>query len=227
MLFLQYISYIMNKTAHIILPLLLATSLWLPSHAQLTLTTPKREMRGVWLTTLNGLDWPSSKATSTEGIERQKQELRDILDILKVANFNTIVMQARIRSSVIYPSKIEPWDACLTGKTGGDPGYDPMAFAVEECHKRGMQIHAWVVAIPGAKFAQAKTQGKTALHIRKPQLCLKTSEGYMLNPGVPETADYLADICEELTRNYDIDGISLDYIRYPEKQLRYNDAATY
>ena len=196
-------------------------------HAQLVAPSPKRELRAVWLTTLSGLDWPSTRATNATGVEKQKQELCNILDKLQAANFNTVVMQARIRATVIYPSQIEPWDACLTGKYGVGPGYDPLAFAVEECHKRGMQIHAWVVAVPGNKFAQSKALGKMALEKRVSKLCLKTSEAYMLNPGIPETADYIADICEEITKKYDIDGINLDYIRYPEKEIQFNDAGTF
>ncbi|MGN1213794.1 MAG: glycoside hydrolase family 10 protein [Bacteroidaceae bacterium] len=194
---------------------------------QITPNSPKRELRAVWLTTLNGLDWPSVKATGRESAKKQRQQLCDILDKLAAANFNAVVMQMRIRGTVVYPSAIEPWDACLTGRYGGDPGYDPLAFAVEECHKRGMQLHAWVVAIPGNKLAQSKALGQKAMERRVPQLCLKTNESYMLNPGLPETADYLASICEEIVRNYDVDGISLDYIRYPEKEVRFNDAATY
>ena len=181
--------------------------------AQLSLMSPKREFRGVWLTTLSGLDWPTAKANGISGIKSQQEELRNILDKLKAANFNAVVMQVRTRASEKYPSAIEPWDACLTGKYGVSPGYDPLAFAIEECHKRGLQFHAWLVAIPGNKSAQSKALGKMSLDKRRPDLCLKTSEGYMLNPGLAGTADYLASLCEEITKNYDIDGISLDYIR--------------
>ena len=195
--------------------------------AQMAHNIPKHELRAVWLTTLNGLDWPDTRAADVKAAERQKRELTTILDRLKAANFNAVVMQTRIRGTVIYPSQIEPWDACLTGHIGQSPGYDPLAYAIEECHKRNMQLHAWVVAIPGNKTAQLKSLGAQALHRRKPHITLQTSEGNMLDPGVPETADYLAAICEEITRNYDIDGINLDYIRYPEKGIRFNDASTY
>ena len=204
--------------------------------AQLVSNMPKRELRAVWLTTIKSLDWPDTKATSPHGIEKQKQELRNILDQLKAANFNAIVLQTRIRGTVIYPSKIEPMDACITGKfvapiadsdkTTSDR-YDPLAFAIEECHKRGLQLHAWLVAIPGNKTDQIKALGSHSLSHRVPHLILKTSDGNMLDPGIPETADYIASICEEITRNYDIDGINFDYIRYPEKEVRFSDAATY
>ena len=184
-------------------------------------------MRAVWLTTIGGLDWPHTKAHSTESREKQQRELEDILDRLQEAKFNTVFLQARVRSTVIWPSAIEPWDDCLTGHAGKDPGYDPMAFAVEACHKRGLELHAWVVAIPGNSLNKAKALGKRAMQQRLPSLCLRSGEGWMLDPGQPGTAPYLASLCAELTRNYDIDGIHLDYLRYPEKEVRYNDTPTY
>lgn len=200
--------------------------------AQIATNLPKRELRAVWLTTINNLDWPDTKATNAQNIEKQKKELTDILDRLKAANFNAVVLQTRIRGTVIYPSAIEPMDACITGsflppQSSMLNGYDPLAFAIEECHKRGMQLHAWVVAIPGNKATQLKALGSYALSKRVPELIIKTSEGNMLDPGVPETADYLASICEEIVKGYDIDGLNFDYIRYPEKEIRFSDAASY
>lgn len=113
---------------------------------------PKQELRAVWLTTLEGLDWPSVKGTSTSIEQKQKQELRRIFDQLKRANVNTILYQARIRGTVTYPSRIEPWDGCVSGTFGKAPNYDPLQFAIEEAHKRGMELHAWVVTVPAGKW---------------------------------------------------------------------------
>ena len=89
-------------------------------------TSPKYEMRAVWLTTLNGLDWPKTLANGSAGsVERQKQELTAILDRLKAAGINTVLLQTRVRGTTIYPSAKEPWDGCLTGSPGRNPGYDP------------------------------------------------------------------------------------------------------
>lgn len=176
-------------------------------------STPKREVRAVWLTTIGGLDWPHSYARSAYSIEKQKRELCAILDKYALAGINTILIQTRIRGTVIYPSAYEPWDGCLSGIPGQSPGYDALEFAVEECHKRGMEIHAWVVCMPIGKWNQLGSKMLTKKH---PELTKKIDvEGYM-NPEKPQTANYIANICQEITQNYDIDGIHLDYIRYPE-----------
>lgn len=174
---------------------------------------PKYEVRAVWLTTIGGIDWPHSYAGSARSIERQKDELRDILDRLQRANINTVLLQTRIRATTIYPSAYEPWDGCLSGKPGKSPGYDALKFAIDECHRRGMELHAWIVAIPVGKWNGA---GCVRLRKRHPGLVRKIGDEGYLDPEKPQTAEYLADLCAEITGNYDIDGIHLDYIRYHE-----------
>ena len=188
---------------------------------------PKHEMRAVWLTTLNGLDWPRTKATSEFGRLKQQSELCAILDQLKAVGINTVLLQTRVRGSVIYPSAIEPWDVALTGQYGGDPGYDPLAFAIAETHRRGMELHAWVVTIPCFKVAVAKQMGKRSVLKTHPELCRRHTDMYYLDPGHPGTAAYLKDICHEIVSRYDVDGIHFDYIRYPEQAASFNDAATF
>ena len=174
---------------------------------------PKHEVRTVWLTTIGGLDWPHSYSQSARSAEKQKQELRTILDQLQQAGINTVLLQTRVRATTIYPSSIEPWDGCLSGIPGKSPGYDALAFAIDECHKRGMELHAWVVTMPVGKW---NGPGCTELRRKQPHMLKRIGqEGYM-NPESPLTAPYLARMCAEITRNYDIDGIHLDYIRYPE-----------
>ena len=192
----------------------------------LTKRMPKRETRAVWLTTLANLDWPKNYARSEESIKLQKQELIDILDKYQKANINTVLLQARVRAATIYPSDIEPWDQCITGVEGRAPGYgyDPLGFAVEECHKRGMEIHAWIATIPvGAKNSLGcRTLMKKGFRIRN------FSTGSYLDPADPSVAPYLASICGEIVRKYDVDGINLDYIRYPDGWPRpsYRDGDT-
>lgn len=190
-------------------------------------TAPKYEIRAAWLTTLGGMDWPSAKAVSASGIKKQQEELCHILDELQQANFNTVLFQTRLRGDVIYPSQFEPFAESLTGTEGKNPSYDPLRFAIEECHKRGMELHAWIVAIPIGNTRQVRTLGKNALTRKHPSLCKQFNGSWYLDPGNPETDDYLANIIREIVSGYDVDGIHLDYIRYPEQGERFPDQSTY
>lgn len=190
-------------------------------------TYPKHETRAVWVTTLFGLDWPQTKATGEAGRERQREELCRLLDRLQQAGINTVILQTRVRGSVIYPSAIEPWDVCLTGKYNGHPGYDPLDFAVKEAHRRGMELHAWVVSVPAFKMEVARKMGRKCLLSTHPGLLKKHEGMYYLDPSLPESATYLASICREIATSYDVDGIHLDYIRYPENAKKYPDALSY
>lgn len=185
---------------------------------------PLREMRAVWLTTIGGIDWPGTYSMSAASSARQKQELCDILDKLAAAGINTVLLQTRIRATTIFPSDMEPWDGCLSGTPGKSPGYDALEFAIEQCHLRGMTLHAWVVAIPVGKWNKA---GCAALRKTNPKLLKKIGNEGFMNPEATGTADYLARFCRDIARRYDIDGIHLDYIRYPEtwKLIRNRDKA--
>lgn len=186
-----------------------------------------REYRAVWLTTLKGLDWPSQPARDAAGIERQKADLCQILDRLREAGINTVLFQTRLRATTAYPSDIEPWDGIFSGKAGRSPGYDPLQFALDEAHRRGMELHAWVVAFPINKTASVRELGDRALPRRHPELCRRAGDQYFLDPGVPGAADYIASVCREIVSRYAVDGIHLDYIRYPEKSYGFNDAETF
>ncbi len=174
---------------------------------------PKYEVRAVWLTTIGGIDWPHSYAQSERSAEKQKEELRAILDRLQKANINTVLLQTRIRATTIYPSQYEPWDGCLSGFPGKSPGYDALQFAIDECHKRGMEVHAWVVTIPVGKW---NSYGCRQLRKRFPRLIKRIDQDGYMDPEATQTGCYLAEMCREIVQRYDVDGIHLDYIRYPE-----------
>jgi len=196
------------------------------AQAWLNPSFPKREVRAVWLGTIGGIDWPRTKAYSTATRERQKQELCTLLDELRETGINVVVLQTRIRGTVIYPSRYEPWDDCMTGLRGRSPGYDPLQFAVEECHKRGMELHAWLVCIPLGSAKKQKAYGRESITFRRGELCQKAGSEWFMRPDKVGTADYMASLCEEIVDKYDVDGISLDYIRYPEVQYHYRDMCT-
>lgn len=174
---------------------------------------PKYEVRAVWLTTIGGIDWPHSYAQSERSAEKQKEELRAILDRLQKANINTVLLQTRIRATTIYPSQYEPWDGCLSGIPGKSPGYDALQFAIDECHKRGMEVHAWVVTIPVGKW---NSYGCRQLRKKFPRLIKRIDQDGYMDPEATQTGCYLAEMCREIVQRYDVDGIHLDYIRYPE-----------
>ena len=174
----------------------------------LSLYAQKHEVRAVWLTTIGGIDWPRAHTASA-----QKRELTNMLDQLQRAGINTVLVQTRVRASTIYPSNMEPFDICLTGTHGRSPGYDPLLFIIDECHRRGMECHAWMVTIPIGKTSEARFK---EFKRKNPQLVKTIGQEGFMNPEVAATGDYLARICAEVTERYDIDGIHLDYIRYPE-----------
>ena len=212
----------MYKTTIAILFLLAFLQLSPTAYAQ-----PKQEIRASWLTTLGGLDWPTTKANTPQRRAQQQQELRDILDRLKAAHFNTVLYQARIKGDVAYPSEYELFTEAFTGHAGQDPGYDPLAFAIEECHKRGMELHAWVVTIPVGNERQIRSLGKKNVVKQRPRICKKYHNVWYLDPGHPGTADYLSGIVKEIVGRYDVDGVHFDYIRYPEHSPKFPDKDTY
>ncbi len=219
----------MLKRFYILLTLLLCMAAGFSQDFGLPLSipSPRHEVRAVWLTTLSGLDWPHTKATTEAEAAQQREELCQTLDRLQAAGINTVFFQTRIRSTVAYPSAIEPWDGAFTGTPGQAPPYDPLRFALDECHKRGMELHAWVVAFPICKTKVEKQLGRRSLPRKHSELCRKCGDQWMMDPGEPGTADYIAAICAEIVQNYDVDGIHLDYIRYPEKSIAWNDRNTY
>ncbi|WP_308768624.1 family 10 glycosylhydrolase [uncultured Bacteroides sp.] len=188
---------------------------------------PKEEIRATWLTTLGGMDWPTRKANSPQSIEAQKNELIQQLDALQAAHFNTVLFQTRLRGDVVYPSAYETFAESLTGHTGKNPGYDPLQFAIEECHKRGLELHAWLVCIPIGNKRQVGLLGKDCIVKKQPKLCKQFNGSWYLDPGNPGTAEYLSQIAKEIVSRYDVDGIHLDYIRYPEQGEKFPDKDTY
>ena len=188
---------------------------------------PKREYRAVWLTTIKGLDWPIESIVGLTREAEQKEALCVILDSLQAININTILLQTRVRGDVIYPSAIEPFSPVFTGKHGVAPSYDPLAFAIEECHKRGMQLHAWLVTIPLGDATHVKAHGKQSLPAKRPGQCTRFKGAWYMEPSHPATTEYLSALVEEIVTRYDVDGIHFDYIRYPEGNASYPDGALY
>lgn len=187
-----------------------------------------REVRAVWYCTVAGIDWPlSQRATDAASTERQKQMLRDDFDRLQQAGINVILFQCRTRGVVAYYSDYETWDDVYTGTFGKEPPYDPLAFAIDEAHKRGMELHAYLVTYPLMYANQVKKLGSKNVVTAHPELCQLCGDRWYMDPGVPGTSEYLAKMCREVTEKYDIDGVHLDYIRYMEKSVGFNEDTAY
>ncbi len=178
-------------------------------------STKKREMRGVWIATVANIDWPSQKGNT----DAQKKELILILDSLKSNNINTVIFQARPASDAFYNSTIEPWSVYLTGEQGKAPSkfYDPLAFLIEQAHKRCMEVHVWIN--PYRVTNTENIQGLVKEHIfyKKPYLFQKYGGKYLFDPGFPETRDYLVHVVSDIVARYDLDAIHLDDYFYPYK----------
>lgn len=185
---------------------------------------PKQEIRAVWLTTNYGLDWPSKPVYSSTDIEFQKMELNKILDEIQEAKMNVVFFQTRLRGDVVYPSAIEPWSRFITKPYANKSfsGYDPLQFAIEACHKRGLECHAWFVVYPMGKVKLINN--KDGINRRLTQQV--DGESY-LDPGNPDTNSYLLSLISEIVKKYDVDGIHFDYIRYPDKADAFPDRNTY
>ncbi|GMO34765.1 MAG: family 10 glycosylhydrolase [Candidatus Azobacteroides pseudotrichonymphae] len=201
-------------------------SLFFLSITKISALMPKNEIRAVWLTTNYALDWPTKPFTTLEDIDKQKEELVNILCCLKKTNFNIVFFQTRLRGNVVYDSKVEPLSPFIRNK-GYKVTYDPLAFAIEECHKLGLECHAWFVTyLLGA--AEVKGEDNCSLVVKCNQLQTRIYKGEIyLDPGDLETDRYLLSIVEEIVDKYDVDGIHMDYIRYPEKPTEFPDDITY
>lgn len=174
---------------------------------------PKRQMRGVWLTTVRNIDWPAESGLSAQ---RQQEEMRDHLDQAAALSLNTVFLQIRPTADAVYESELEPWARYLTGEQGGDPGYDPLAFAVDEAHERGLELHAWFNPYRvGWQDADLDHLDPDHPVERNPEwLIVKEDEGY-LDPGNPDVREWVGDVVLDVVERYDIDGVHFDDYFYP------------
>ncbi|MBR5169043.1 MAG: family 10 glycosylhydrolase [Muribaculaceae bacterium] len=170
---------------------------------------PKREFRSAWIATVWCLDWPSQGA----GAAKQMQQMDRLLDSLQVNNFNAVNFQVRSMCDAMYQSSIEPWSSYLTGTRGQDPGFDPLQYVVEGCHKRGMECHAWVNPYRWSTGTDWNTAYDREL--KQDGWLLTYGTTIILDPGQQRTIDRIVEVCKEIITNYDVDGILYDDYFYP------------
>ena len=173
---------------------------------------PKSEMRAAWIATVDNIDWPAKGVTDPE---QQKQQFIQLLDQLEDAGMNAVIMQIKPTADAFYPSQYGPWSEWLTGEQGKDPGYDPLAFLLEEVHKRNMEFHAWFN--PYRISLQGDINKLVADHPARqhPEWVEEYGGKLYFNPGVPEAQQFIIDGIMEVVRNYDIDAVHFDDYFYP------------
>ena len=194
---------------------------------------PPREFRGAWVATVANLDWPSQKALGTP---EQKAELLAILDRAVQLKLNAIIFQVRPACDALYASRIEPWSEYLTGTMGKPPQpfYDPLAFAVEEAHKRGLELHAWFNPYRARLLTAKSPAARNHITQTHPRLVHRYGDALWLDPGEREIQDYSLSVIMDVVKRYDVDGIHLDDYFYPyplpgsaRKDSEFDDDATW
>jgi len=175
-----------------------------------------REFRGVWMATVENIDWPSSKNLSTE---QQQKEVIKYLDLFKSLNFNAVIFQIRPAADAFYNSKYEPWSAYLTGTNDKAPApyYDPLAFIITETHKRGMEFHAWLNPYRAIVNYKEFQSNPFRLTYEKSEWFVNYGKNKYFNPGIPEVRAYTNKVVTDIVQNYDVDAIHFDDYFYPYK----------
>ena len=181
--------------------------------------SPKHEFRATWFATVTNIDWPTAPNLT---VAQQKAELIAILDKLQAGNINAVCLQVRSQGDALYKSSYEPWAVALTGTRGKDPGYDPLEYAIQEAHNRGMELHAWVnpfriSTTEGGRLTEAQVNDLYTGLSWKWVLTYDngTFTGQIIDPGYPAAREYIKNVVMEIVDKYDIDGILMDDYFYP------------
>jgi len=175
---------------------------------------PLREFRAAWVATVGNINWPSRKDLTTA---EQKAELLAILDRAAQLKLNVLIFQVRPACDALYASKFEPWSEYLTGAMGKapDPYYDPLAFAVAEAHKRGLELHAWFNPYRARHLSAKSPPAPSHISKTRPQLVRQYGSYLWLDPGEKEVQDYSLKVILDVVKRYDIDGVHFDDYFYP------------
>ncbi|PZG13335.1 glycoside hydrolase family 10 protein [Nonomuraea aridisoli] len=201
-----------------------ASAVPLPAFAQAQYVPPLRQMRGMWIASVVNINWPSRPGLSAD---QQKAEYLAWLDVAVQRKLNSVFVQIRPTADAFWPSPYEPWSQYLTGTQGQDPGYDPLAFAVEETHTRGLAFHAWFNPY------RVSMQGDPAnLHPdhpgrKHPEWIVPYAGKLYYNPGLPEVRAFCQDAMMDAVTRYDIDGLHFDDYFYPVNTTAFDDSAAY
>ena len=184
----------------------------------LTMPPPvRREFRGVWVASVENIDWPSQPGLSTQ---EQKDELLGILDRAVALRLNAVILQVRPAADALYASPYEPWSEYLTGRMGRapNPWYDPLEFAVTEAHKRGLELHAWFNPYRARHPSARSAPSPNHISVTHPELVKRYGSMLWMDPGEPAVREQTVAVVLDVVQRYDIDGVHIDDYFYPYKE---------
>ncbi|MFC6880938.1 glycoside hydrolase family 10 protein [Actinomadura yumaensis] len=184
----------------------------------------ERRLRGMWIATVAGIDWPKGKTR-----ERQQDDYRKLLDTAQAMRLNAVFVQIRPNSDAFYPSPYEPWSQWITGKQGKDPGYDVLGFMLKEAHARNLEFHAWFNPYRVSRDPDLKKLAPNSPARQHPDWVRKYGTGLWYDPGLPQVRDLATKAVMDVVNKYDIDAVHFDdyFYPYPEDGRDYPDQATY
>jgi uncharacterized lipoprotein YddW (UPF0748 family) len=189
---------------------------------------PKREFRAAWVATVTNLDWPSSPGGNPQV---QRDQLVTILDNLKANGINVVVFQIRTECDALYASSIDPWSYWLTGSQGTAPNpfYDPLSFAIQEAHNRGMELHAWFNPYRAVRVIGNYAIAPGHVTVQHPDWVITIGTFKFLDPGLPQVRGYVTGVIMDVVRRYDVDGVHFDdyFYPYPPGNITNQDDSTF
>jgi len=172
----------------------------------------QREFRGMWIATVANIDWPSAAGMSATA---QQNELIALLNTAESAGLNAVILQVRAAGDALYQSALEPWARSLTGTQGVSPGYDPLAFAVQQAHQRGLELHAWFNPFRAANLSDTLTLAATHLAKTRPDLTRRYCTQLWFDPAEDDVQDHAMDVVRDVITRYDVDAVHIDDFFYP------------
>jgi uncharacterized lipoprotein YddW (UPF0748 family) len=188
----------------------------------------RRELRGVWMTTSWNIDWPSQRGLS---VEQQQQELLQIIERIQALSLNTLIMQVRPGGDALYASQLEPWSEWLSGTQGKapEPFYDPLEFAIAQCHQRNIELHAWFNPYRARTSTERSPNVRPHIAVTHPEYVYQHGNELWMDPGAKAVQDLTYNVILDVVRRYDIDGVHLDdyFYPYPVVGQTFADQKTY
>jgi uncharacterized lipoprotein YddW (UPF0748 family) len=187
------------------------------AHLEIELPWVEREFRGVWIATVGNLDWPSRRSLSTQ---QAQAELIRLMDTARDLGLNAVIFQIRPMADAFYESSLEPWSDYLTGESGRapQPWWDPLAFAIEQAHARGLELHAWFNPFRAGFVAKQAPMAATHISRRRPDLVRRYGTYYWLDPGEPDARSHSLNVIADVVRRYDVDAVHIDDYFYPYQE---------